>query len=92
MYSAKFKVEPQKLMRRLWGDQFFNAKDKKWSKNQGEGYVRGFNKWVLDPIFKVNFHVILCKVAVEQGRQLFIGVFPHVFLLLHEESKAASSA
>merc|ERR1711885_20016 len=39
--------------RRLWGDQYFNAKDKKWNKTGGEGYVRGFNQFVLDPIFKM---------------------------------------
>ena len=53
IYAAKFKIEPPKLMKRLWGDQYFNAKDKKWNKTGGEGYVRGFNQFVLDPIFKV---------------------------------------
>merc|ERR1711921_58197 len=40
-------------MKRLWGDQFFNPKAKKWNKTGGEGYVRGFNQFVLDPIYKV---------------------------------------
>ncbi|XP_046856113.1 elongation factor 2-like [Xenia sp. Carnegie-2017] len=52
-YSAKFKIEPAKLMKRLWGDQFYNAKDRKWSKSYSEGYVRGFNQFILDPIYKV---------------------------------------
>jgi elongation factor 2 len=56
MYSAKFKILPAKLMKRLWGDQFFNAKEKKWSKTFGEGYTRGFNQFILDPIFKVFNH------------------------------------
>jgi elongation factor 2 len=53
IYAAKFKIEPVKLMKRLWGDQFFSAKDKKWNKTGGEGYTRGFNQFVLDPIFKM---------------------------------------
>ncbi|XP_033634028.1 elongation factor 2-like [Asterias rubens] len=53
IYSAKFKIEPAKLMKRLWGDQFYNAKEKKWNKVGGEGYVRGFCQFVLDPIFKM---------------------------------------
>ncbi|XP_038071560.1 elongation factor 2-like [Patiria miniata] len=53
IYAAKFKIEPAKLMKRLWGDQFFNPKEKKWNKIGGEGYVRGFNQFVLDPIYKV---------------------------------------
>jgi len=53
IYSKKFKIEPIKLMKRLWGDQYYSAKDKKWNKTGGEGYVRGFNQFVLDPIFKM---------------------------------------
>lgn len=53
IYSAKFKIETPKLMKRLWGDQFYHAKEKKWNKQGGEGYVRGFNQFVLDPIYKV---------------------------------------
>ena len=41
------------MMKRLWGDQFYHPKDRKWSKSGGEGYVRGFCQFVLDPIFKV---------------------------------------
>ncbi|CAB3980580.1 elongation factor 2-like, partial [Paramuricea clavata] len=52
-YATKFKITPAKLMKRLWGDQFYNAKEKKWAKTFSEGYVRGFNQFILDPIFKV---------------------------------------
>merc|ERR1712170_278489 len=55
MYSSKFKIEEQKLMKRLWGDQFYNpkAKEKKWMKEQAPGYNRGFTQYILDPIYKV---------------------------------------
>ena len=60
MYSDKFKIEEQKLMRRLWGDQFYNpkAKDKKWSKVQEAGYNRGFTQYILDPIYKVTYTIV----------------------------------
>jgi elongation factor 2 len=51
MYSAKFKIEVPKLMKRLWGDQFYNAKTKKWNKTGGDGYVRGYCQFVLNPIY-----------------------------------------
>jgi len=51
MYSAKFGIEIEKMMSRLWGNQFFNGK--KWRKTDAEGYKRGFNMFVLDPIYKV---------------------------------------
>ncbi|XP_057308555.1 elongation factor 2-like [Hydractinia symbiolongicarpus] len=53
IYASKFKIEPIKLMKRLWGDQYYNAKEKKWNKTGGDGYVRGFNQFVLDPIYKM---------------------------------------
>merc|ERR1719450_1355077 len=39
-------------MKRLWGDQFFNAEERKWKKSSTEG-VRGFTQFVLDPIYKM---------------------------------------
>jgi len=53
IYAEKFKIHPSKLMGRLWGDQFYSAKDKKWKKTQEEGSVRGFTMFVLDPIYKM---------------------------------------
>lgn len=59
IYSKKFKIEPAKLMKRLWGDQFYNPKTKKWNKTEGEGFTRGFNQFVLDPIYKVRTILLL---------------------------------
>jgi len=53
MYASKFGIEPAKMMKRLWGDQFYHPKDKKWSKTSKAGYVRGFCQFILDPIYKV---------------------------------------
>lgn len=53
MYTKKFGIEPHKLMKRLWGDQFYHQKEKKWSKIQNEGYVRGFSNYIAAPIYKV---------------------------------------
>ncbi|XP_065836236.1 elongation factor 2b-like [Oscarella lobularis] len=53
IYAAKLKIEPKKLMRRFWGDNFYNPKTKKWTSSQDEGSIRGFNQFVLDPIFKM---------------------------------------
>jgi len=58
LYSSKFGIEAPKLMKRLWGDQFYHPKDKKWSKQQTAGFVRGFTQYILDPIYKV-FHVCM---------------------------------
>jgi elongation factor 2 len=53
MYAAKFGVEVEKLMKNLWGDRFFDPATKKWANSQAGNAKRGFNQFVLDPIFQV---------------------------------------
>lgn len=65
IYSDKFKIETPKLMKRLWGDQFYNPKERKWNKSGGDGYVRGFCQFILDPIFKVSECTALSTVQTD---------------------------
>ena len=51
-YATKFGVDKDKMMARLWGENYFNPKTKKWT-TQGAGLERAFNMFVLDPIFKL---------------------------------------
>jgi len=53
MYASKFGVDVDKMMNKLWGENFFNAKTKKWSKNKDEDNKRSFCMYVLDPIYMV---------------------------------------
>jgi elongation factor 2 len=54
MYAAKWGITPDKMMKKLWGDNFFNAKTKKWSKkaqaDDGTTLQRGFVQFILAPI------------------------------------------
>ncbi|KAG8219625.1 P-loop containing nucleoside triphosphate hydrolase protein [Butyriboletus roseoflavus] len=56
-YSKKFNVPKDKLISKLWGDNFFNTATKKWSTKSadadGKPLERAFNMFVLDPIFKI---------------------------------------
>ncbi|GAD96119.1 translation elongation factor EF-2 subunit, putative, partial [Paecilomyces variotii No. 5] len=55
-YAKKFGVDRNKMMERLWGDNFFNPKTKKWTKSdtyEGKTLERAFNQFILDPIFKI---------------------------------------
>ncbi|KAK5073086.1 translation elongation factor 2 [Lithohypha guttulata] len=52
-YAKKFGVDKKKMMDRLWGDNFFNPKTKKWTKTADEGVERAFNQFILDPIFRI---------------------------------------
>ncbi|KAL5003996.1 hypothetical protein ScPMuIL_017452 [Solemya velum] len=54
IYANKFKIEERKLMKRLWGDNFYHPTEKKWLKDSRNGEAqRGFLLFVLDPIYKI---------------------------------------
>ena len=55
MYAKKFGIPKEKMMTKLWGDNFFDPKTKKWTKkNTGaETCQRGFCQFVYQPIKKI---------------------------------------
>lgn len=61
-YAKKFGVDKEKMMARLWGDNYFNPATKKWSTkgttDDGKSLDRAFNLFVLDPIFKI-FDIVM---------------------------------
>lgn len=56
-YAKKFGVDQEKMMGRLWGENYFNPKTKKWSTSatgpDGVTVERAFNLFVLDPIYRL---------------------------------------
>ncbi|EDN96415.1 elongation factor 2 [Sclerotinia sclerotiorum 1980 UF-70] len=55
-YAKKFGVDRNKMMERLWGDNYFNPYTKKWttkSSHEGKELERAFNQFILDPIFRI---------------------------------------
>ena len=52
IYAKKFGTDEVKMMEKLWGDNFFDAKTKKWTKKQTDSpsCKRGFCQFVYDPI------------------------------------------
>jgi elongation factor 2 len=55
IYAAKFSMDKEKMMKRLWGDNFFNAKKKTWTNTmQPEGtdkpLPRAFCQFIMGPI------------------------------------------
>jgi len=64
MYASKFGTDEAKMCERLWGDSFFDAKNKKWIRNQinqdGERLKRAFCQFCLDPIYQL-FEAIMTE-------------------------------
>jgi len=73
MYAKKFGVEKEKLMTRLWGENYFDAKAKKWKKSatseEGKPLKRAFCQFVLDPIYRL-FHSIMNHESEKVNKML----------------------
>ena len=54
IYAEKFGIEEDKMMGKLWGDNYFDAKGKKWTKKPGDQNLqRCFYQFIMDPICKM---------------------------------------
>jgi len=57
LYASKFGVPKDKLMPRLWGDNYFDAESKKWTTSStsvsGKALPRAFCQFVLEPIYQL---------------------------------------
>ena len=55
IYAAKFETTRYKMMRRLWGDMFYNKKGewKRGDHSTDKEFKRGFVGMILDPIYQV---------------------------------------
>ncbi|KAJ1908806.1 translation elongation factor 2, partial [Mycoemilia scoparia] len=70
-YSKKFGVNKDKMMNKLWGENYFNPATKKWTSKgttaDGKPLERAFNMFVLDPIYKI-FNSVM-NPAPGQGKE-----------------------
>ena len=55
IYAAKFETTRYKMMRRLWGDMFYNKKGewKRGDQSSDKEFKRGFVGMILDPIYQM---------------------------------------
>lgn len=57
IYSKKFNIEEKVLMKKLWGDNYYDPVKKKWTTNDttedGRKLQRGFVQFIMDPIIKM---------------------------------------
>ena len=67
MYSEKFGIGYDKMMQKLWGDNYFDAKGKKWVKSDRDGQLeRAFCQFIMTPICKM-------FAAIMEDKKLKIG-------------------
>jgi elongation factor 2 len=69
MYASKFGIAYEKMMEKLWGDNYFNPKTKKWSKQAvsktGDKLDRCFCQFILKPI------ATLFTAIIEQKKDVY---------------------
>lgn len=57
MLAARFKVEPTKLIDKLWGENYYDIEAKCWRKEgvsaTGKNLHRGFAQFIMDPIIRL---------------------------------------
>ena len=52
-YAAKTSTPLPKWIDRLWGEHFLDGKTGKWQKSKSNDNVRGFVKFIYEPIFNI---------------------------------------
>jgi elongation factor 2 len=57
IYAGKFNVDFDKMMTKLWGDNFYDAKGKKWTgeeiSDDGTNLKRCFVQFIMEPIVRL---------------------------------------
>ena len=75
MYASKFKQDKNKLIKKLWGDNYYNPKEKKWSHEpEDETVQRAFCSYILNPITKLANDVSTGKKEVFQPLLKKLGI------------------
>lgn len=83
LYAAKFGTSYDKLMVKFWGDNYFDAKAKKWTKEDrdadGKLLKRGFTQFIMDPICQ------LCNAIIENDKEKYSKMITTLGIQLTQE-------
>merc|ERR1719335_969512 len=79
IYAAKMGVDKEKMMKRLWGDSFFNAKKKTWTNvMQPEGCTeplqRAFCQFIMGPIAQLMRAIMVDDKAKYEKMMTTLGI------------------
>ena len=83
MYSEKFNLSKEKLVKYLWGNWFFDVNQKQWVNKNIGGLQRGFSEYVMKPIIKL--YKSLMKIESEKDLEIILQKLKIV--LSNEEKK-----
>ena len=85
IYSERFKVDFDKMMTKLWGDNYHDAKAKKWKMedvaDDGSTLKRCFVQFIMEPVIR------LCRNIMENNRDPVFKMLGHLNITLKNEEK-----
>lgn len=85
IYADKFKVDFDKMMQKLWGDNFFDQKGKKWKTDEvaddGTTLKRCFVQFIMEPIIR------LCKNIMDNNKEAVLKMLTTLEINLKTEDK-----
>jgi elongation factor 2 len=85
IYSDKFKVDFDKMMNKLWGDNFYDAKGKKWKTDEiaddGSNLKRCFVQFIMEPIIR------MCRNIMDNNKEAVWKMLGHLEINLRTEDK-----
>ena len=85
MYSKKFNIDPEKLMKRFWGDNYYDAKAKVWRTDDrdkdGNQLKRAFVMFIIEPIVKIS------KACIEMNQEMIDKLLISIDIKLTSEEK-----
>ena len=72
IYASKFKQDKKKLVKKLWGDNYYNPKEKKWSDEpEDETVKRAFCANILEPLIKLSNTVAVTKCKKPKCKEYY---------------------
>jgi elongation factor 2 len=85
IYAEKFKVDFDKMMVKLWGDNYYDAKAKKWKvddmSDDGQQLKRCFVQFIMEPVIR------LCRNIMDDNREAVFKMLTHLEINLKNEEK-----
>ena len=88
LYSKKFGISEEKMMEKFWGDNYFDAPNKKWRTDgeteDGKSLRRCFAQFIMDPICK------LCQNIIDGNVEGYLKMLKVLDLELTQDDKLLS--
>jgi elongation factor 2 len=76
IYAEKFKVEEEKMAKKLWGDNYYDQKGKKWKVDEtaddGTQLKRCFVQFIMEPIIR------LCRNIMDNNKDAVWKMLTHL--------------